>query len=188
MDNNYGIGTSLSIPRGVPGLPALILEMEPLYVAERRLHEIRVVSPGTYKELEGFYNEVCNTTSKFIAWVEYERLQAVKHQGLERARVILEEAPLQFKKLQDSGIKFNEDFREAVVMRDQKYQEALDRLNSIIAVKTLLEGKFWTFQRAYNSCAEMKMNKAQIAASPNLTGVLNTDDGNFIGERRRSNG
>jgi len=188
MNNNYGIGTVLSIPRGVPGLPPLDLEMKPIYDAERRLHEIRVVTPGTRSELQGFYNETCNLTSKFIAWVEYERLQAVKNLGLERARVILEEAPAQFQKLQDSGIKFNEDFREAVVMRDIKYQEALDRLNSIIAVKTLLDGKFWTFHRAFNSCGEMSMNKGLISASPNLTGTLNTDDGNFIGERRRSNG
>lgn len=187
-NENYQLGTTLTVPRGVPNLQALTLDMTPVYSAEKRLHEIRAVSPGTRKELESCFNEACNTVSKYLAWVEYESLQAQKYLGVAKSTVVLDTAPEEFKKVKESGIKFNEDFREAVCMKDEEYLKRLDTLNAIKAVKALLEGKFWTFKRSYDSCATVADRKENTAAYPNLTTIQgamgNNPVADFIGVRR----
>lgn len=189
MNDQYSTGAVMTMPRGTPSLAPMQLDMGPLYDAERRLREVKVVGPGTYKELEGTFNEACNTASKYLAWIEYEMLQAKKYLGLARATVMLDKAPEAYKKIANTGIKFNEDFREALCARDEEYSKCLDTLNGILAVKALLESKYETFKRSYYSCSEVADRKGSIAATPNLTGVIGQtqNPANFMGERRRSN-
>ena len=181
-------GTNLIIPRGTPNLARITLDLTDVYEGERRLVEVRAVNPLTAPELMGYFNEVCNTTTKYMAWIEYEILQAKKYVDLAKATVILERAPAAFTHLKDSGIKYNEDFRDAVVTQDQDYQKALDTLNQLTATKSLLESKSWSFIRAYNACKFVATSRGQIAASPNLNGAIGQTyeepQDNFMGKSR----
>jgi hypothetical protein len=156
-----------------------------VYEAEGRLHEIAFVTPATTRELSAYFNEACNEASKYIAWVEYELLQASKTFDLCRARVILDKAPTEAAKLKESGGKPNEDWREALVTLDPECQAALDTINNLKAIKALLEGKAKAFERAYFSAKLNSDEKDRISASPNLTGAigqLSDPQVNFMGK------
>jgi len=181
--------TLLSVPRGRPNLPPIVMDMTLPYEAERRLSDLRSVSPTNAPELMAVFNEATNLIGKYLAWVEYEYLQAQKTYELARAEVILDKAPEAFKKQKDSGIKFNEDFREALVAKDEECSKALDTLNTIKAIKVLLESKFRTFERSYYAARAIAEKKSLVAASPNFSGIIGQTyeepQDNFMGERLR---
>lgn len=172
----------LEIPRGGPNSSPISLEMSPIYEAESRLEEIRMVSPETAPELIGFFNVACNTTTKYLAWVEYEILQAEKHFDLAKATVILDKSPDFFIKLKESGIKPNEDMRNALIARDEECQEYLDKLNQLKAVRALLDSKAKSFVRAHNAAKVIFERKSFVAASPNLGTSFDKLDQLQIGE------
>ena len=60
FEGQVGPQNSLMIPRGIPGLQAMSLDMTVIYEAERRLSEVKTVSPATAPELIGYFNESCN--------------------------------------------------------------------------------------------------------------------------------
>ena len=181
-------GNALLIPRGTPNLAQISLDLTEVYGGERRLVEVRAVNPLTAPDLMGYFNQVCNTTSKYLAWVEYEILQAKKYVDLARSTVLLEKAPAAFAHLKDTGIKYNEDFRDALVIKDPDYQKALDILNHLTATKVFLESKSWSFIRAYNACKYVATTRGQVAASPNLNGTIgqtyDEPQDNFMGKSR----
>lgn len=167
--------TELLVPRGMLDATPLRLDMTDIYLAEQRLDEIKSVNPLTAPELKAFYNKVGNLTGKYLAWVEYEILQCEKNMKLEKARVTLDESVEAFKKFKEAGMKYNEDFREALCARDPKYSQLEDRLAMMTAVKALLKTKFDTFIRSYFSCQEKEDRKSGasgIASSPSLNGSI----------------
>ena len=181
-------GKSLTIPRGTPDLNNITLDMTSIYEAESRLHEVRAVNPVTAPELMGYFNNACNTTTKYLAWVEYEILQAQKFLKLAKSIAILEKAPVAYQKQKTDGVKYNEDFRDAIVNTDPDYQKRLDVLNALTATKVLLEGKVWSFVRAYNACKFISKPKNTTAASPNLNGTIgqtyDEPQENFMGKTK----
>jgi hypothetical protein len=158
----------LMVPRGIPNLEPMKIDMAEVYEAEDRLNEVRHVNPQTAPELSGYFNKVCNTVTKYLSWIEYDILMAEKYLGLAKAQVILDEAPAQFEKVKDKGIKFNEDFRDALVARSVECQKCLDTLNALKAVRALLDNKAKSFVRAYNSCRYLTNTKSQTPV-PNFT-------------------
>lgn len=183
------IGTVLAVPRGIPGLAPLKLDMSTVYEAEQRVSETGSTSVENATQLAGYFNQACNTVGKYLAWVEYEINQAKKQFGLAKATVILEKAPEEWKKLSGiQGMKYNEDFREAVVARDPECQQWQDVVAALEASKKLLEGKFWTFVRAFNSCEARTEHRGIKAAQPVLNGFEGQTldpNNNFMGATRK---
>jgi hypothetical protein len=177
----------LTLQRVSPTAPGLTLDMSILREAEARLQEVKMVSPVTAPELGAYFNEACTTGTKYMAWIEYEILQAEKAFDLAKAAVILDKAPEEFKKLKDTGIKFNEDFRNALMARDPDCQYALDVLNSMKAAKSLISGYADSFKRAHYSCKAISDRKNQSAASPNMSGYVgqtyNEEQFDFMGKK-----
>jgi hypothetical protein len=183
MDN---VGQNLMVPRGIPGLVPFKLEMTGIYEAEQRLVEVGRSSPESASQLMGYFNKACSDTNKYLAWIEYEILQAKKYFELAKATVILEKAPAEFSKIKDvAGIKYNEDFRNAVITRDKECQERLDTLNALEAMKVLLQSKSWSFIRAFNACQSLWDNRNTRAAQPALNGhvgqTYDSPQENFMG-------
>lgn len=173
----------LSVPRGNPNQPALELDLGPLDEAERRLYEVRLNNPALAKDLEGTFNEAANLASKYLAWVEYEILQAQKNHDLNRAVVILEVIPEKAKELKELGIKMNEDYREAMITKDEACAKSLDILNSLKAVQALLKANMDTFVRAHYSARNNDKNQATVP-TPNFTNVVGQmpDNANLMGK------
>lgn len=177
----------LRVPRGTFGLPELALDMTLLDEAEYRLKEVRIANPATQKDLEGLFNEAANKASTYLAWIKYEILTAEKQFALDKATVILEKAPEEFKKIKETGIKFNEDFREALIARDEMCQRSLDIINSLKAVEALLESKIEAFIRAHYSSRNIAETKGTVLPSPNFSGAIgqtyNEPQKNFMGDK-----
>lgn len=171
---------TLILPRGKPDLPPLKLEMDEIYKAESRLHEVSIVSPMTAPELMGYYNTVCNLTTKYISWIEYEILVAQKHFELAKSTVILDKMPDEVKRFKDSGMKANEDFRNALISRDSECSATLDNLNQLIAVKSLLENKARSFVRAYNASRSI-WERRSGTPTPNFNGTIGSPASNLMG-------
>lgn len=171
----------MTIPRGAPGQAGIPVEMSCIYEAEKRLKEVAFSSPGTAAELMGYFNDACNTATKYLAWIKYEILQAKKHLELARAEVILDRSMQEFEKYKASGMKYNEDFRNALVIRDSQYQHQLDILNSLQALEAMIESKAKSFERAHYAAKVIWDKKGMTAASPNLSATDGQTDASFFG-------
>lgn len=186
--SNLAAPRILRVPRGKRDKPALELDMSIIDEGERRLHEVRMVSSATSQDLSGLYNESANTTSKYLAWVAYEILNADKQHMLDRATVMLDKAPEEAIRLKETGIKMNEDLREALIARDADCQISLDIVNSLKAVQKLLEASYWTFIRAHNAAGEVAKKK-DFAPTPNFSGTVgqtyDLPQTNFMGKNER---
>lgn len=192
MDNLPVKGRVLQVPRGIPGSAPLALEMDIIDEAERRLHEARLASHATKTELSGLFNEAANAAGKYSSWIAYEILRAKKHQAKCRSNVILGSMMDEAKRLKELGVKMNEDIREAFISKDPACEEALDILNSLIAVQTLLEEHKWSFIRSFNSVQEIAQSRG-ASPTPQFGGSLgqtyNIPQANFMGEdERKKNG
>lgn len=174
----------ITVRRGTPNVPPLNLNMHSIYQAEQRLQETRTVTPGNAPELRGAFNEACNMTTKYIAWIKYEILTAKKNLDLVKAEILLDKVP---EILKQKGIKDNADIREAIINRDPQYQECLEVLNTLEATKHLLESKAKTFERAYWDCRDVSNDKSRIAALPNFSvdsARIALQEDNFIGKSK----
>lgn len=180
---------TLTVPSGRPEKGPITLDMTMIYQAERRLPEVKISNQGTALELESFFNEAANISSKYLAWIEYEILQAEKQLDLDKATVLLEKAPEYFsqnrEKFKELGIKFNEDFRQALISRDENCQKSLDTLNALQAAKSLIEAKVSTFVRAHYT-ARSVASQRMVTPSPAHNGFEGqtylTDQQNFMGK------
>lgn len=182
MDMHTPNSTMIVIPRGTPNLPPIHLDMTEIYNCENRVYEVRSVNPVTAVELRALFNSAANLSGKYIAWIEYEINMAKKQFDLAKATVILDKAPEEFKRLKDTGIKYNEDFRDALVARDRECQEASDKISHLTAIKAFIDSKLKTFIRSYYSCDSIAQARGGIAASPNFSGVLGQSAfGNLMG-------
>lgn len=179
MDNMLSL--DLLVPRGIPNLAPLKLEMKDVYDAENRLHEVSVVSPVTAPELMGYYNSACNLTTKYISWLDYEILMAEKYYQLAKATVILDKLPEEWAKRKSSGMKQNEDFRDALIARDSECEARKDALNCLIATRALLDAKAKTFIRAFSTCKATWERRFMSGAVPNLTANQDSTN-NFMGK------
>jgi hypothetical protein len=179
-------GTDLIIPRGLPDLAPIRLEMQTIYSAEGRLSETKMVNSVTAVELMASFNEASNITSKYLSWVEYEILQAKKTLDLAKATVILDKMPAEAIRLKDSGIKMNEDHRSAMITRDADCQKSLDILNGLEAVKAYLTAKNRTFERGYYLCRDAMTKKGITLPMNGYEGMTTAPQSNFMGQDQRT--
>jgi hypothetical protein len=170
MTDLVNFGSTLELPRGVPGTEPLRLDMLKINLAENRLSETRSVNIGTMAELVSVFNESCNLTTKYIAWVKYELLKAEKEFDLAKAAVIIDQIPAIVK---ERGIKDNADFRDAMVNRDQNCDSMREIILHLKAAQTFLEAKAKSFERAYWDCRDNIKRNTSNPALPNYNNFQN---------------
>ncbi len=163
------LGTSLTVPRGVPNLDPLILDMTRIYTAEGRIGETKSVNSLTAPELKATFNEACSITTKYMAWIKYEILMAEKYLALAKAEVIIDKLPNKIQELKEKGIKDNSDIRDALVVRDPDYQARQNALYALEAVKALLDSKAKTFERAYWDCRSIAEDRDKFSGYPSTS-------------------
>ena len=163
------LGNKLHLPKGDGISSALILDLEPIYYAESRLHDIKTVTPMTAPELMGTFNEAANTVATYRAKLQYEMLVAKQNFDRRKAIVVLDEMPELLKQLAERGMKSNEDVREAIITKDAECFKFRDRFEYLQATDTLLESKIKTFVRAYNAAKNVAESRSYMAAAPRLS-------------------
>jgi len=176
---------TLTVPRGLMDQPPILLDMSMIYSTEARLHETKYATPMTAGELRGTFNEACNETTKFIAWLGYEIRVAKKELELIRSEIIIDDYPSEVVRIKECGMKDNADYREAYVIRNKKYRAQQDILLVLEATESLLHSKWKTFERAYWDCRDVAKMKDREAGTPNFSlreGCTTEPQSNFMGK------
>jgi len=127
---------------------------------EKRLPDSQNVSPVTYSELEFTFGEAYREIRNNMATVTSHLLNAQKVLEQEKATVLLDLYPefMQGRpKSQD-----NAQTRDAFLIRNKEYVEALDHVNKLKAFEAYLDGKIKVFER---TCAAMKKKMDLIIRS-----------------------
>jgi hypothetical protein len=163
--------TLLVLPRGDTTVEGpLRLDMTEVYRIEQRQPETKAVTPATANELASEFSKASGILSKYISWIRYEKGKAEEQQELARATVILETCPVEAAKLAN-GLKPNDAWREALIVRDKQYQYWYDVVAKLEAVKALLEGKMKQMDRSYYTCYKEKEQKGKLPMQ-NLNGSI----------------
>ena len=148
-----GTFTCLEIP-ATGQLRAVRIDLSLVYDAERRIPEIQFVKKETaagiladFMQGYGQANNAHALVSKLLAETE----NAAKRR---RAYVVLDKAP---EILKEKGLVTarnptgSEDLRNSVLELDEEYQQLVDRISFLVAVKSLIAGKMKNLQMAYDA-------------------------------------
>lgn len=142
LPQNYIQKTELTLPE-FGSSPATTLDLSKIYEGERRLVESRVVNPATYNDLEFVFNEGYREAKTYMSLVGYEITKARKALRDAKARAILDEYPVFLK---DNKLKDNATVRDAFLERQLDYVAAQDRIDFLVAIESLLDGKIKNFE------------------------------------------
>jgi hypothetical protein len=140
--------TAFIVPRGNPGLQPLQLNMQSVNSAEERIGEIAYMTAQKAPELLSVFNRAFLDLTRMLAWLDMEASSAARHVNLRKSELLLDEAP---RILLEKGMATSKDLRDAIVDKDARYQELLERQSTIKAYRTLLDGKKEGIEMAYTS-------------------------------------
>lgn len=163
---------TLVVPRGLPGIDPLKLNIEWVLTVESRIQEIAFITPVKAPELISVFNKAFSELTEMVAKVQYE-LQVAK-QGVEKARAIclIDRVPaiLSEKGLTSSKSPMgSEDLRNAVLALDIDFNNALERVHQIQMLYTYLEGKKQAIDKAYMAVKAVSQDSSGYRHSPDLT-------------------
>ena len=127
-----------------------VLSMTAVEEAESRLLESKIVNGGTYNELEFTMNEGYRECKKNLSLIGYNVLLTEKAIRKAKSEALIDEYSdwLKEVKLKDSAA-----IREAFLQTKDSYTLAVDRLNMLTAIESLVEGKIKVFE---NVCRYMR--------------------------------
>ena len=152
--------------------PQLRLDMGIIREAETRLIEAKTVNPSTYSDLSHCYNESYRMLKAHLSNIGYQLLLADKALEEAKADVILGEYADHLKdKPKSAG---STDLRNAFLIRNKEYTEALDRVNQLKAVQSSFEGKVKVLE---NVVSYMKQKMYLISKSGVPFGELGITSG-----------
>jgi len=143
--------------------PPVSLIFTSISEGEKRLIEARLVNGGTYSDLEYCFNEGYREAKKNLSTVGYEISQAKKILRRIKSQYILDVYP---KFLKENGLKDNACNREAFLEKQADFVSAQDRLDMLLALESLVEGKIKVFE---NVCRYMK-KEMDILIRSGMTG------------------
>lgn len=156
MDNeqklpiNYSDKAELTIPE-FGSRPQIVLDITSVKKGENRLIEAKVVNPATYSDLEYTFNEGYRQAKSILSEVGYEITRAKKALKDATAVAILDNYPDFLAK--NAKLKDNATIRNAFLQRQEDYVKAQDRVDMLLAIESLMEGKIKVFE---NVCRYMK--------------------------------
>ena len=146
---SYADRAELTIPE-FGSTPAIPLDVSAIKEGESRLIEAKVVNGATYSELEYIFNEGYRQAKKHLSEIGYQITRGKKALREAKSRAILDDYPefLKEKKLKD-----NATVRDAYLETQLDYVSAQDRIDMLLALECLIEGKVKVFE---NVCRYMK--------------------------------
>jgi hypothetical protein len=162
----------LNVPRGIPGLAPLQIDLTNVYKAESRIPEVAFVTPQKAPELLATFIDAYQSLSKHLVAVDFERSQAERAAGKVRASILLDKLAgiLQEKGLATSRSPMgSEDVRQAILDSDPEYTAALDKIDALSAAVELIKGKVKSIEMAYTSVKKIIGEGAYSYRNPNLT-------------------
>jgi hypothetical protein len=145
-----GDKATMTIP-GFRGSKDIVLNIAATRESEARFVEVQTVNPITYVNLEHTFNESYRELKRHLATIEYQRVMADKAARQAKSAFLLDKLPdLMKDKPKNEN---NADMRDAHLMRDKDYLEAIDRVAMLAALEAFLDGRIKTVE---NVCRYMR--------------------------------
>lgn len=166
MSNEASKTEKLVVP-GFRGSPSMELELAKTRAGESRFLEAKDVNPITYADLEHSFNESYRELKRHHATVGFQLTLADKTLKQAKAEFIIDKYPAIMEgkpKTYDTA-----ERREAHLMRDKEYLEALDRVNQLKALEAFIDGKIKVLE---NVCRYMRKRMDLIMRSGLSDGAL----------------
>jgi hypothetical protein len=162
-----GDQASIMIPGG-PGAPKddngkykdIVLPIGATRESEARFKEVKDVNPVTYTELEHVFNESYRELKRHLATISYQVVMADKAVRQAKSTFLLDSYPALIKDRPKN--ENNADMRDAYLMRDKDYLEAMDRHAQLKALESFMEGRIKTVE---NVCRYMRKRMDLIIRS-----------------------
>ena len=127
-----------------------VLDMTAIRHGESRILETKIVNGGTYNELEFVMNEGYREAKKNLSLVGYNLLKTKGKINKIKSEALIDEYP---EWLSNSKLKDSAAIRDAFLQTKERYVAALDRMDMLTAIESLLEGKIKVFE---NVCRYMR--------------------------------
>lgn len=137
---------TLVVPEFMGVNEKLALQMDRIQEAESRIHEIKVVSPATHKDLEFLMNEGYRQAKQNLIRLEHLKLKAERQKEREKARVILDVIPPLVEGRPQSYN--NADFRAAILARDTEYTKICEHMDQLTHMIKFFEIRITVFEKA----------------------------------------
>lgn len=146
---NYADRAELTIPE-FGSIPKIVLDISDIKRAESMILDAKVVNGGTYNDLEWNFNEGYRQAKTHLSEIGYQITRGKKALREAKSVAILDVYPefLKEKKLKD-----NATVRDAFLERRVDYVAAFDRVDMLLALESLMEGKVKNFE---NICRYIK--------------------------------
>jgi hypothetical protein len=142
---------SLIVPMGAK---TVLLAMDPIYDAERRVQEVATVNSHKAPELLSVFNTAYFTLNDHLTKLDLALVEARKAANLRRSVVILDLVPQILKQKGLSSARSpggSEDQRKAILDADEPYLVLMDTVAQLEAMHELLDGKRKGFEWAFTS-------------------------------------
>lgn len=157
----------IPVPRGIKGLPPLVLDMREVYEAEDRIKEIALANPMTLPELLSVFNLAYIRICKMVSAMSLEAAEAEMSVKQAKSIAMLDkvEEVIAARKQKSSA-----DLRAAIVELDPDVREAQSRLNILEATVKLLQDKAKAMEMAYHAAKKVSDVRARIPDGTNYGG------------------
>lgn len=129
---------------GFRGSKEIVLNIAATRESEARFHEVQQVNPITYVNLEHTFNESYRELKRHLATIGYQLVMADKFLRQAKSAFLLDKYPDIIKDRPKN--ENNADTRDAHLMRDQDYLNALDRVAMLTAMQDFMEGRVKTVE------------------------------------------
>jgi len=143
LPNRFSERAELVLPE-FGSRPAVYLDISKIREGEARIIEAKAVNGGTYNELEYTFNEGWRECRKHLTVIGYEITRANKALRDAQSEALIDRYSnfLKEKKLEDS-----KHMKEAFLQTQEDYVKAQDRIDMLIAMESLVEGKLKVFEK-----------------------------------------
>lgn len=166
----------ISIPR-VDSSNPLVLDTTQIAYAQERLPEVAYSNQARAPELMALFNMAYLNTTRCLAKLEYELMQAKSRANNVRAILLLDRLPamLQAKGLASPRSPMgSEDIRQAFLDSDPEYATALELVYNTQCYIAAFEGQKRAFENAYNAVKKMLgQDTSMQRQNPNLPTTYN---------------
>jgi len=141
-------GTTVRVPCPTEDAPELVLDLEKILLAEVRQGEVAMVTPFKAPELLAFFNKIWLDLDEMVKDLEAAENKAKQEVARVRARLLLNEVEAV---IQKKGVASTKESRDAVIVLDERFITAQDRVDAIHATSEWLKGKIESFENSYTS-------------------------------------
>jgi hypothetical protein len=167
------------------------LNMDSIYVAERRIDEIAIANTHKAPELAACFTKAFSLLVDHLAVISKEKVKAENAVGIAKAIVVLDRAPevLKAKGLVSAkNPAGSEDLRNSVLLLDVDYQQALETYQELEAYYQLIKNKKDTIDKAYMAVRKLMGEIERLDNSHTAFGaneLSNLEDENMSDIRKK---